>query len=419
MMPILSRSKVDNNKIVIFGAGKIGRSFVGQLFGCAGYRVVFVDINQTIVDRLNHQGSYRVVMKGEVEEEIIVPNVQAISFPEKEKVVEAVSTAGIMAVSVGKNALGMIIPIIAAGLTTRIQNNPGTPLDIILAENMRSAADFVREHLIESLPSGFPLETMVGLVETSIGKMVPIVPQAELDKDPLTLFAEAYNTLIVDRKGFKSVIPEIRGLAPKSNIKAWVDRKAFIHNLGHATVAYYGSFKYAEAKYIYEVLSDPAVLLFAKEVMLQSAGIIQKCYPADFSREDLEAHVNDLLLRFQNKTLKDTVFRVGQDRPRKLEPDGRFEGIIRLAMSLEMDYKKILEAMVYAFFYKACDENGNRPEQDLLFDNFLSQGLEYTLQEVCGFNPETDKKLIREVVKCYEDIKNDSKNEMKNIPITV
>ena len=105
---------------------------------------------------------------------------------------------------------------------------------------MISAADFVREQLIKNLPSSFPVESMVGLIETSIGKMVPIMPLAELEKDPLVVFAEPYNTLILDGKGFKSPIPEIKGLAPKSNIKAWVDRKAFIHNLGHATAAYYG-----------------------------------------------------------------------------------------------------------------------------------------------------------------------------------
>jgi mannitol-1-phosphate 5-dehydrogenase len=77
-------SGVDNQKIVIFGAGKIGRSFIGQLFGCAGYQVVFIDVNQTIVDGLNQTGSYRVVIKCEKEEVIIVPNVQAISSLEKE-----------------------------------------------------------------------------------------------------------------------------------------------------------------------------------------------------------------------------------------------------------------------------------------------------------------------------------------------
>ncbi len=161
---------VNKNQIVIFGAGKIGRSFIGQLFGCSGYQVVFIDVDQAIIARLNLKGSYRVVIKGEKEEEIIVPNVQAISALEKDKVIEAVSTAGILAVSVGKNVLERIIPVIAAGLVQRNTNNPGTPLDIILAENMRSAADFVKEQLMKNLPSGFPVETLVGLVETSIGK---------------------------------------------------------------------------------------------------------------------------------------------------------------------------------------------------------------------------------------------------------
>ena len=105
---------------------------------------------------------------------------------------------------------------------------------------MREAGDFMKEQLIKNLPSDFPIEKLVGLIETSIGKMVPIMPLAELEKDPLVVFAEPYNTLILDGKGFKSPIPEIKGLAPKNNIKAWVDRKAFIHNLGHATAAYYG-----------------------------------------------------------------------------------------------------------------------------------------------------------------------------------
>ena len=33
-------------KILIFGAGKIGRSFIGQLFSRAGYELVFIDANK-------------------------------------------------------------------------------------------------------------------------------------------------------------------------------------------------------------------------------------------------------------------------------------------------------------------------------------------------------------------------------------
>ena len=110
-----NKSQVEIRKIVIFGAGKIGRSFIGQLFGCSGYEVVFIDVDPVMITMLNKQGNYRVVIKGEKEEEIIVPNVKAISAFDRRKVVEAVSTAGILAVSVGKNALKKVIPGIASG----------------------------------------------------------------------------------------------------------------------------------------------------------------------------------------------------------------------------------------------------------------------------------------------------------------
>jgi mannitol-1-phosphate 5-dehydrogenase len=392
---------VDQNQIVIFGAGKIGRSFIGQLFGSGGYQVVFVDVDQPVIDGLNQKGCYRVIIKGEKEEEIIVPNVRAIQALDKEKVIEAVSTAGILAISVGKNALEKIIPVIAAGLLQRDANNPGTPIDIILAENMRSAADFVREQFIKNLPDEFPLENLVGLVETSIGKMVPIIPLAELEKDPLVVFAEPYNTLIVDRKGFKSPIPEITGLAPKNNIKAWVDRKAFIHNLGHATAAYYGHFLHPEAVYMYEVLDDGEVFHFTRAVMLQSADILRAAYPEEFTASDLEAHIDDLIYRFRNKALRDTIFRVGQDLVRKLGADDRFMGIIRLAKKQKMPYNLILKAMSFGLFFRAKDEAGNNFPSDITFLDAIETDFETTLTKWLGYDKALDSDVIQELKERY------------------
>jgi mannitol-1-phosphate 5-dehydrogenase len=374
---------VNSNQIVIFGAGKIGRSFIGQLFGCSGYEVVFIDVDPVIIAGLNEKGSYRVVIKSDKDMEILVPNVRAISALEREKVVEAVSSAGILAVSVGKNVLARIVPVIASALEKRHVNDPETPLDIILAENMRSAADFVREELMKNLPSEFPVETLVGLVETSIGKMVPIIPQAELEKDPLVVFAEAYNTLILDAKGFKSPIPQIKGLAPKSNIKAWVDRKAFIHNLGHATAAYYGYALHPDAVYLYEVLEDPKVLHFTREVMLQSADILRAAYPDDFTPADLEVHIDDLVSRFRNKALKDTIFRVGCDLYRKLGPEDRLMAPINAAIKLHKPFDLILKVVEAAISFRATDEYGDHFPSDRLFFKESEKGVQYILDTIC------------------------------------
>ncbi len=401
MQPTGYRSIVEVKKIVIFGAGKIGRSFIGQLFGRSGYRIVFIDVDPLIVSLLNSRGCYRVVIKGDAGDEILIENVQAIQANNTEPVKEAVATAGILAVSVGKNALEKVIPVIASGLLQRYHDNPDIPLDIILAENMRSAAEFARELLLRNLTPGFPLGSFVGLIETSIGKMVPIMPLAEIERDPLAVFAEPYNTLILDALGFRSPIPDVPGLAPKNNIKAWVDRKAFIHNLGHATAAYYGFSRHPEAVYMFEVLEDTEVLKFTRQAMLQSAEILLRAYPSEFTPGDLENHIDDLLKRFSNKALLDTVYRVGHDLVRKLGADDRFMGSIRMGVMLNRPYDLIINAMSYGFTFLSRDEEGNFFSPDITFIKALAGNFESALTDILHFDPVTDQSIIGKLKKQY------------------
>lgn len=404
MIPTENRFQVDEKEIIIFGAGKIGRSFIGQLFGTAGYKVVFVDIDRMLVELLNKRKCYKVVTKSEKEETIVVENVSAINADDFDAVSEAVSTTGILAVSVGKNAVEKVIPMIAAGLLIRNERSHGHPLNIIIAENMISGGDFMKENLLKSLPPDFPFSEMTGLIETSIGKMVPIMSQADLEKDPLQVFAEPYNTLILDKKGFKTPIPRIKGLAPKENIKAWVDRKAFIHNLGHATAAYYGHFLHNDAVYMFEVLDDRNVLDFTRGVMIQSADILLSVYPDDYSRTELEDHIEDLLSRFRNRFLKDTVFRVGHDLGRKLSSDDRFMGAIKLGIHHGKPFDKILRAMSYGFFFRVMDENGSCFEADITLLDGLSSDFENTLVEHLKFNRESDSGIMGELKKYMNHI---------------
>jgi mannitol-1-phosphate 5-dehydrogenase len=373
---------VNRKSILIFGGGKIGRSFIGQLFGRAGYEVIFSDVDKNLIDALNCRRSYPVVIKSDAGDETMeITNVRAV-FGSEENVVREVAQASVIATSVGKNVLGKIIPLMAKGLLKRYEQHPAAAIDIIIAENMRSAAAFMREEFVKCLPPAFPFDSFVGLVETSIGKMVPIMAQADMAKDPLAVFAEPYNTLILDRTAFRNPVPDIAGLAPKENIAAWVDRKAFIHNMGHATAAYYGHYRHPAATYIYEVLDDPEVYDFVRTVMMQAADILLAAYPSDFTAQDLETHIDDLLFRFRNRALKDTIFRVGQDRIRKLGPDDRFMGAIRLAQKYGKDCSLIFKAMSYAFHFTATDENGNRSESDIRFDRLLEQGIECLIKEI-------------------------------------
>ena len=153
---------MENKSILIFGAGKIGRSFIGQLFGLSGYEVVFSDVDLEIVHALNKRKSYPVVIKGEKEETLLIPNVRAVSGLDQTNVAREVSQASILAVSVGKNALEKVIPLIGEGLKMRYQSDPTLPLDIIIAENMRSAGEFIHEKLSSCLPADYPVGNKPG-----------------------------------------------------------------------------------------------------------------------------------------------------------------------------------------------------------------------------------------------------------------
>ena len=394
---------MESKKLVLFGAGKIGRSFIGQLFSRSGYEVVFIDIDERIISSLNRYMKYRVLIKSdEGDETIWVQHVRGILGNNVDEVIREIVSADVMAISVGQKAIPVICPTIAKGIEQRYKANPNLLLDIILAENLRDAAKVVSNELKKYLPKSINLEKYVGLVETSIGKMVPIMPTSAIEKDPLLVYAEPYNTLILDKRAFKNPIPGVKGLAPKSNMPAWVDRKSFIHNLGHAAAAYYGNVKCPELIYLHEIMAQQNVYETTRSTMLQASDILMKHYPGEFTSKDLVDHIDDLLRRFSNKALGDTVFRVGQDLYRKLGPDDRLVGALKLALKYRMPYDKILYIIVCALRFKATDEQGIRSEQDIKFGQETKLGITHILTEVCGLSandfPEIHEQAINMII---------------------
>jgi len=386
------------NKLVLFGAGKIGRSFIGQLFSRGGYEVVFVDVFKPVIDELNRRHSYNVVVKEEVESLIHVNNVRGVFGGDEEAVIGEIATARILAVSVGLYGLKSVMHLIAKGLIRRFELPDAKPLDIIIAENLRNAAEFIHSELEKHLPADFPIDQTVGLIETSIGKMVPIMLKKEMEDDILQVFAEPYNTLILDRRAFKNPIPAIEGLAPRENMKAWVDRKLFIHNLGHAATAYLGFLAHPEAIFLYEVLSDQYIKQQVRKTMLQAANILLKKYPDEFTPDALTEHTDDLIRRFQNKALGDTIFRVGCDLQRKLGAEDRLAGAIHLALELNLPYDLILYGLVAGFHFRAADEAGNLLPADREFAAIYAKGVPEVMSAICGFDLIADQKLIAESV---------------------
>lgn len=317
-------------KAVMYGGGNIGRGFIGMLFSASGYEVTFVDVAEKVIDALNREGKYPVrIVSNKGYEDIEVQHVNAVNGRDGELTAEAIAHADIMATAVGVNILKLIVPNLAAGIRKRMEAH-GKPLNIIICENLMDADKILREMLREEL-SGEEnqwVDKNVGLVEASIGRMVPIQTEEMKAGNPLRVCVERYGFLPVDKAAFKGEIPEIKNLIPFEPFDFYIKRKLYVHNMGHALCAYLGMYTYRD--YIFEAIDDVNIQNIVLNAMLESSMALSKKY--QIPAENLVKHFQNLLVRFQNQALKDTCRRVGADMKRKLSPKDRLIGSSMLCL---------------------------------------------------------------------------------------
>ncbi|MDR2617550.1 MAG: mannitol-1-phosphate 5-dehydrogenase [Treponema sp.] len=314
-------------KAVMYGAGNIGRGFIGQLFAAAGYELTFIDVAEPVVEGLNREGRYPVrILSDKGREDRWVEGVKAVNGRDAEKAAVAIAGADIMATAVGVRVLPFIAPVIAEGIKKRFQKT-GSCLNIIICENLidanKALEKLIKENLDEKERELF--DKRIGLVEASIGRMVPIQTAEMQEGNPLRVCTEAYGFLPVDKDAFKGEIPHIEGMRPFSRFDFYIQRKLFIHNMGHAVSAYLGMLR--GEGYICQAVSRGDILYIAQNAMLESALALSAKFGAPL--EDLHWHIRDLLRRFSNQALGDTCARVGGDTARKLGPQDRLIGAIR------------------------------------------------------------------------------------------
>ena len=317
-------------KAVMYGGGNIGRGFIGMLLSASGYEVTFVDVVEAVINTLNTEHTYPVrIISNEGHQDINVQNVSAVNGNDVTAVAEAIAQADIMATAVGVNVLKFIIPNLVAGI--RLRKERGCPpFNIIICENLMDANKVIegmlKAHLTEEEQAWF--DENIGLVEASIGRMVPVQTEEMKDGNPLRVCVESYGYLPVDKDAFKGEIPQIKNMVPFSPFDFYLKRKLYIHNMGHATCAYLGDLLGLE--YIYEAIDVDEVYIIVKNAMQESAQALAKKYGVELA--DILKHITDLLYRFTNAALRDTCKRVGGDPNRKLSPQDRLIGSSSLAL---------------------------------------------------------------------------------------
>ena len=312
----------------MYGAGNIGRGFIGQLFADSGYEVTFIDVAEPVIEALNRDGRYPIrFLSNDGCRDIWVSGVRAINGSDKEKASEAIAGADIMATAVGVRILPHIAPLIAEGIKKRFARTKD-PLNIIICENLIEADKLLEKLIKENLNREEQrlFDERIGLAEASIGRMVPIQTAEMQGGNLLRICCEEYGFLPVDGNAFRGVVPVIKGMTAFDNFHFFIEQKLFIHNMGHGICAYLGM--YLGDKYIYETVNRNDILFIAKNAMTESARALSKKHKMPIA--GIQDHIRDLLSRFGNRALGDTCARVGADTERKIAPNDRFIGAVRL-----------------------------------------------------------------------------------------
>ncbi len=378
-------------KALHFGAGNIGRGFIGKLLADSNIQVIFADINDNVIDLLNAQKFYNVKIVGDTTNKIEkVIGVSGINSKDENAVVELFNQVDLITTAVGPNILKIISATIAKGLTARFNAGNTTPLNIIACENMVRGTTFLKEQIFAHLTPELQqqAELIVGFVDSAVDRIVPPV-QGE-SNDPLLVTVEEFSEWIVDQTQFKGDIPNIIGMEKTDNLMAFVERKLFTLNTGHAVTAYYGKAK--GYKFVKESIEDNQVKTFVKSVMQESGAVLIKRY--GFDPQTHAAYIEKILQRFANPYLVDDVDRVGREPLRKLSYNDRLIKPLRGTLEYGLANNNLIQAVAVALEY----HNDNDPQARELQQCLTEKGVIATIKQYTGLQ---DDNTVQRIAEAY------------------
>ena len=371
-----------------FGAGNIGRGFIGMLLAQAGYQVIFADVNEALIDRLHQDKAYTVHIMDVNKQDVRIDGVDAV-MSNGDQIVEEIARASIITTAVGLTILPRIAPTFAAGIKARKAAGSTEPLNIIACENAIRGTSQLKEHIYKELNDEEKAycDEYVGFPDCAVDR---IVPPGE-NEVPTDVVVEEYYEWDVEKASFKGELPQIEGMTLVDNLDAYIERKLFTLNTGHCITAYIG--KRRGLGTIEEAIKDPEIYDIVFKAMSQSGvGLVKK------HGLDAEAHakyINKIIGRFKNPYLHDDVTRVGREPLRKLSATDRLVKPTMTAAGYDLPVDALICGIGAALRY----DNPADPQSVELQQKIKEKGAIEAFKEISGV---TDEKLLAQVKEAYE-----------------
>lgn len=380
-------------KAVHFGAGNIGRGFIGALLYASNYETIFLDVNGTVVNALNDKKRYEVTLMGAEQQTIRVEHVRGINtLTHPAEGADAIAQADLVTAAVGPKILPMISSLIAEGLRTRFEKNP-QPLNVIACENMINASSLLKEHVYSHLsePEKEMADRWIGFPNAAVDRIVP----DQTSDDVLAVAVEPYYEWVVEKPAVKGTVPDVAGITYVEDLAPFIERKLFTVNTGHTIPAYFGRYKGFQT--IYKAMQDEEIEQLLQGALSETGEVIVREH--GFDRREHENYIQKIIRRFQNPNISDHVTRVARGPIRKLGKNDRLVRPARLYWQLTGNEPVHLATVIAAVLLYINDED---PEAKQLQEMVAAKGYGKTLQEVAEL--EQEDPLIPIVVKRIEEL---------------
>lgn len=363
---------------IMIGAGNIGRGFIGALLEKSGYHVTFADVAEDLISAINQRKSYTVHIQDRECAQWTVTNISGVSSANQELVDAIAGGCELITTAVGLRILPIVAKPIAAGIKARKAAGSTQIMNVVACENAIRGTSQLRDAVYANL-EGADLDyarEYVGFADCAVDRIVPKASFA----NPLDVAVERYTEWDVEKGGWKGELPDIQGLSWVDDLDAYLERKLFTLNSGHAICAYLGSLK--GCKTIVESVADPAIGRLVYKAMQESGeGLIKKF---SFDPEAHHAYIDRIFARFQNPFLADETSRVAREPIRKLAPTDRLIKPLVTAYGYGLCVDHLIFGAAAALHFN-CPEDEQSVE---MMGKIKAEGVEKALADYTGLKPQ-------------------------------
>lgn len=372
--------------LVIWGAGRIGRGFVAALFRDPAWRIVFVDIDRTLVDQLNQRKQYaifRATPEG-VSREIMKDCFTAVHTSDSAALEALFLEEGLLLdVAVHATELDRVADMLKPLISLRASALPDAPLDILMNVNMSMPDEAFREKLTAVLADDRAalayLAGRTGISGIAAACISPLAPEEMKREDPLALLNNNYPEQAISDaalKGEKRFPPHIR---LSRNLSAEETRKLYTLNMAHALLCYLGLPKGYTT--VIEAMNDPELRSLVDEALDEANTGLLQALP--LTQAELDWWRDTVISLLFNPYIDDSLRRLGADTRRKLGRHDRLVGPAALCLDAGRMPRAICRAIRAGFFYEN-DDPGTQAVRSILKE----RSLDAAITEICGLTAE-------------------------------